>query len=59
MELPALLRSLRHRNYRLFLTGQLISLTGTWMDTVVRTRVVSSWRSKWNRHRRCSGAASS
>ena len=27
-------RALRHRNYRLFYTGQVISLTGTWMQTV-------------------------
>jgi MFS family permease len=40
MELPALLRSLRHRNYRLFFTGQLISLIGTWMDTVAEAWLV-------------------
>src|SRR5689334_5948976 len=27
-------RALRHRNYRLFFTGQLISLIGTWMQQV-------------------------
>jgi MFS family permease len=27
-------RALRHRNFRLFLTGQVISLTGTWMQQV-------------------------
>jgi MFS family permease len=27
-------RALRHRNFRLFLTGQFISLIGTWMQTV-------------------------
>jgi MFS family permease len=32
------LRALRHRNYRLFFTGQSISLIGTWM-----TRVATSW----------------
>jgi MFS family permease len=31
-------RALRHRNYRLFFTGQSISLVGTWM-----TRVATSW----------------
>ncbi len=31
-------RSLRHRNYRLFFTGQSISLIGTWM-----TRIATSW----------------
>jgi MFS family permease len=40
MELPALLRSLRHRNYRLFFSGQIISLTGTWMDTVAEAWLV-------------------
>jgi MFS family permease len=33
-----LLRALRHRNYRLFFTGQSISLVGTWI-----TRVATSW----------------
>ncbi len=36
MRLPAALRALRHRNYRLFFTGQLISLTGTWMQSVAQ-----------------------
>ena len=27
-------RALRHRNFRLFVTGQFISLIGTWMQTV-------------------------
>ena len=35
---PHLLRSLRHRNYRLFFTGQSISLIGTWI-----TRLATSW----------------
>ncbi len=30
------LRSLRHRNFRLFWTGQLVSLVGTWMQTVAQ-----------------------
>lgn len=34
----ALGRSLRHRNYRLFFTGQAVSLVGTWM-----TRLATSW----------------
>ncbi|MCX8103790.1 MAG: MFS transporter [Candidatus Bipolaricaulota bacterium] len=29
-------RALRHRNYRLFWTGQLISLTGTWMQSIAQ-----------------------
>ena len=31
-------RALRHRNFRLFFTGQSISVIGTWM-----TRVATSW----------------
>jgi MFS family permease len=38
MKLPGLLRSLRHRNYRLYFTGQSISLIGTWMQ-----RMAVSW----------------
>jgi MFS family permease len=34
MRLPSAVRALRHRNYRLFIGGQLISLIGTWMQTV-------------------------
>ena len=33
-----MLRALRHKNYRLFFTGQSISLIGTWM-----TRIATSW----------------
>jgi hypothetical protein len=29
-------RALRHRNYRLFFLGQLVSVTGTWMQTVAQ-----------------------
>jgi MFS family permease len=29
-------RALRHRNYRLFFAGQLVSLIGTWMQTVAQ-----------------------
>ncbi len=36
--LPATLRALRHRNYRLFFSGQSVSLIGTWM-----TRLATSW----------------
>jgi MFS family permease len=36
----SLLRALRHRNYRLFFTGQLISLTGTWMQSVAESWLV-------------------
>src|SRR5258705_3286618 len=33
-----MLRALRHKNYRLFFSGQSLSLIGTWM-----TRVATSW----------------
>lgn len=35
-------RSLRHRNFRLFFIGQLISQTGTWMMMIVQTLLVLS-----------------
>jgi len=35
-------RSLRHRNFRLFFTGQLISQTGTWLSMVTQTLLVLS-----------------
>jgi MFS family permease len=34
------LRAFRHRNYRLFFGGQLISLTGTWMQSVAESWLV-------------------
>jgi MFS family permease len=34
------LRALRHRNYRLFFAGQLISLVGTWMQMVAQPWLV-------------------
>jgi MFS family permease len=37
---PTLLRALRHRNYRIFMGGQLISLIGTWMQTVAESWLV-------------------
>ncbi len=33
-------RALRHRNFQLFFSGQLISLVGTWMDTVAESWLV-------------------
>ena len=33
-------RAFRHRNYRLFYTGQAISLSGTWMQTVAQSWLV-------------------
>jgi MFS family permease len=38
--LPATLRALRHRNFQLFFAGQLISLIGTWMDTIAEAWLV-------------------
>jgi predicted MFS family arabinose efflux permease len=34
------LRALRHRNYRLFFAGQLISLVGTWMQMIAQSWLV-------------------
>src|SRR5256885_9411048 len=34
------LRALKHRNFRLFMGGQLISLIGTWMQTVAQSWLV-------------------
>jgi MFS family permease len=34
------LRTFRHRNYRLFFAGQLVSLTGTWMQSVAESWLV-------------------
>jgi MFS family permease len=34
------LRALRHRNYRLFFVGQLISLVGTWMQMIAQSWLV-------------------
>jgi hypothetical protein len=33
-------RALRHRNFRLFFVGQLISLIGTWMQSVAQAWLV-------------------
>jgi MFS family permease len=37
---PTLLRALRHRNYRIFVSGQLVSLIGTWMQSVAESWLV-------------------
>src|SRR5437588_5970644 len=37
---PESLRALRHRNYQLFVAGQLISLIGTWMDQIAESWLV-------------------
>ncbi|OGP94924.1 MAG: MFS transporter [Deltaproteobacteria bacterium RBG_16_54_18] len=39
-ELSHVLRALQYRNYRLFFSGQFISLTGTWMQTVAQAWLV-------------------
>jgi len=38
--LPPTLRALRHRNFQLFFAGQLISLIGTWMQSVAQSWLV-------------------
>ena len=38
----AFLRAFRHRNYRLFFTGQLVSLMGTWITNVTQGYLVYS-----------------
>jgi MFS family permease len=38
--LPAVLRALHHRNFQLFFSGQLISLTGTWMQSIAESWLV-------------------
>ncbi len=38
--LPAILRALKHRNFQLFFSGQLISLIGTWMQNVAEAWLV-------------------
>ena len=38
--MPEFVRAFRHRNYRLFFLGQLISLTGTWMQSVAESWLV-------------------
>jgi len=39
-ELKSVFRSLRHRNFRLFWSGQLVSLIGTWMQSVAQAWLV-------------------
>jgi len=40
MQLPAGLRALHHRDFRLFISGQLVSLIGTWMQSVAQSWLV-------------------
>src|ERR1700691_6590039 len=35
-----MVRSLKHRNFQLFFSGQLISLVGTWMDNIAEAWLV-------------------
>ncbi len=37
---PSFLRAFRHRNYRLYFFGQLVSLIGTWMQAVAQSWLV-------------------
>ena len=39
-KLPASIRAFRHRNYQLFFSGQLISVCGTWMQSVAQSWLV-------------------
>ena len=39
-KLPASVRAFRHRNYQLFFAGQLISVCGTWMQSVAQSWLV-------------------
>jgi MFS family permease len=39
-KLAITLRALRHRNFRLFIAGQLVSLIGTWMQNVAQSWLV-------------------
>lgn len=38
--LPAVFRAFKHRNFQLFFSGQIISLTGTWMQSVAQSWLV-------------------
>ena len=38
--IPHTFRALRHRNFRLFISGQIVSLVGTWMQNVAQSWLV-------------------
>ena len=40
LDLPTRFRAMRHRNFQLFIIGQLISLIGTWMQTTAQQWLV-------------------
>jgi predicted MFS family arabinose efflux permease len=48
-KLPRQLSAFRHRNYRLFFFGQMISLTGTWLQQVAQGWLVRSLTDPSNR----------
>jgi hypothetical protein len=39
-KLASTFRAPQHRNYRLFFFGQIVSLSGTWMQSVAQSRLV-------------------
>src|SRR5260370_5810724 len=39
-QLPAAFRSLKHRKFQLFFSGQLISLVGTWMQSIAEAWLI-------------------
>lgn len=39
-KLAAISRALKHRNYRLFFAGQLVSLVGTWMQNIAQSWLI-------------------
>ena len=47
MPWPAGLRAFRHRDYRLFWSGQLVSLIGTWMQSVGQAWIVLELINVW------------
>src|ERR1700690_1904447 len=38
--IPQMIRAMRHRNFQLFFSGQMISLVGTWMDNIAEAWLV-------------------
>lgn len=51
-KLPKSLRALRQRNYRLYFFGQLVSMTGSWMQTTALAWVIyqMTHQSRWPAH---------
>ncbi len=46
--MPQLVRAFRHRNYRLFFSGQLISLVGTWLPLTLAALTLSGHVRVWH-----------